>query len=419
MLFRRNKPRRTWAIWENTVMAFQTLRDRSFRSLLTVIGVSIGVIIIIGVASVLNGFRQNVVDNFASWGTSNVFVTRFPLMSMSRPSREIRKRKHLTLQDAEAIREECPAVLAVSPEKFDSSNVKYGNQEMMNAQLRGAFAEARDVHDIKLSEGRFYTSEENRLRASVCVIGASVSETLFARLSPIGKTIALDGKRLRVIGVMEKSKNSTSGEESSDDTIIYLPYTVFRDMHPYYDDNFIIARARPGQLRLAIEQIEEVLRKRRHVAWKDPNDFEVNTFDSMVASFDKIVFATLAVMFALSTVAFMVGGVGVMNVMFASVKERTREIGIRRAIGARRRDIIWQFLTEAMAMTGGGGLIGVLIGEGIMRGLFWLMPAMPNTTPMWARLFGFFGSVGVGLVFGLWPAIQAAHLDPIKALRYE
>jgi len=409
-------------LWENTLQAFETLRDRRFRSFLTVLGVFIGVVIIIGVASVLNGFRKRVVDSVQQFGTNNIFVTRLPMIQMARPSAEVRKRRNLTLEDAWAIRDECPALAAVSPVQwlfFSQATAKYNGKEMLGPTLRGVFPEMSEVMTLDLAEGRFFTAEENRRRERVCAIGASVVDTLFPRQSALDKEIVVEGTRLRVVGVMLKFREAPFGGENPQDSLIFIPYYAFREMFPPLKDHIIAARAKVGRLDEAIEQIEETLRRRRAVPWSKPDDFEIATSTSMIETFDKIVFAALAVMFALSTVAFLVGGVGVMNVMLASVKERTREIGVRRAIGARRCDITWQFLTEAVAMTGAGGALGVAAGETLVWALKTFLPALPCATPLWARLFGFFGSVTVGLVFGLWPAIAAARLDPIRALRYE
>ncbi|MEN6625337.1 MAG: ABC transporter permease [Candidatus Sumerlaeia bacterium] len=414
--------KRTWAVWENTLLALQNLRDRSFRSFLTILGVSIGVIIIMGVASVLNGFRQRFVDRVEQFGTSNIYITKFPIMSMNRWSYDIRHRKALMPEDAWAIRDQCPAVLAINAELFDEvDTVKYRDRELFMPTVRGTFPDLEQVYPIELADGRYFTLTENQQRVPVCMINWDAAETLFPHGQAVGKSIVVKNRLLKIIGVMGRLNDSSSRDEDDAQGLIYIPYNVFRQMFPspWNESHFITARARPGQLKQALEQIEDVLRRRRHVAWTAPNDFDINTSASIVASFDRIVFATIAVMFALSTVAFMVGGVGVMNVMFASVKERTREIGVRRAIGARRRDIVWQFLVEAVVMTGVGGLFGVLVGEAMMYGFAVYLPSLPNNTPMWARIFGLFGSMSVGLLFGLWPAITAARLDPIKALRYE
>ena len=416
------KPR-TYLIWENFLLALGALRDRGFRSFLTVTGVFIGVVIIVGVASVLNGFRQGVIKELDRFGAENIYISRMPMMSMMHPGADVRKRKLMTPEDATALQDDCPALEAVTPVlpyMNPDLTATYEGEEMMGPVVRGAWASITDIMTVEIDEGRCFTAEENHRSVPVCFIGKDVVEALFPKRSALGKSITLQGHRLRVVGTMKEFPRALSmGDDSPEDSIIFVPYTVFRQIFPGNDEVFIMARAKPGMLPQAVEQIEEVLRRRRHVAWDTANDFDVQTPDSILSTLDKITGAAVAVMFSLSMVAFLVGGVGVMNVMLASVKERTREIGIRRAIGARRRDITWQFLIEAMALTGTGGVLGVIFGEALMYTIVFIFPKLPSATPMWARMFGFFGSVCVGLVFGLWPAVTAARLDPIKALRYE
>lgn len=416
------KRQRTRAMWENTVLALQTLRDRSYRSFLTMLGVAIGVIIIIGVASVLNGFRQGTIDQIERFGTSNIYVSKFPMFSMT-SWWEYRRRKPITLEDAAAIREQCPAVMAVNAELHaheDDVSAKYRERSFDMPNIVGSFPSIQQTLPTDISQGRYFTDAENQQRMPVCVIGWNIAETLFPHEVAVGKNISLNNKIVRVCGVLAKF-GDPNDEDNWQDMNLILPYYTFKQMFPsrWNVSHFITAKARPGRLKMAVDQIEDLMRRRRHVPWKADNDFELNTSSTMIASFDRIVFTTIAVMFALSTVAFIVGGVGVMNVMFASVKERTREIGIRRALGARRRDIVWQFLVEAGVMTGVGGLAGVIIGIAVMRAFEHVLPQMPNNTPVWACVFGFIGSTSVGVLFGLWPAITAARLDPIKALRYE
>jgi putative ABC transport system permease protein len=221
------------------------------------------------------------------------------------------------------------------------------------------------------------------------------------------------------VGSTEKLKEGPFGSENREDNLIRIPYETFRKYYPSEDDHFIALEAKSGQLDLAVEQVSQLLRLRRGVRYDEENDFEVGTATSLIESFDKIVVATLAVMFLLSTVAFMVGGVGVMNIMLVSVTERTKEIGLRKSVGARRADIVQQFLTEAALLSGTGGVLGLVVGELLMNGLGALVPSLPVAIPMWGRAFAFLGSVAVGVVFGMWPALKAARLDPIQALHHE
>ncbi|HEU4419648.1 MAG TPA: FtsX-like permease family protein, partial [Planctomycetota bacterium] len=235
----------------------------------------------------------------------------------------------------------------------------------------------------------------------------------------VGKEILLGGHKYTVVGTLEKRKEGPFGAQNEEDTLFLAPYHTVRRFYAGEDDHFISARAVTGKIEQAIEEIAEVLRRQRRVRWNEDNNFEIGTADTLIRSFDEIVFATLAVMFMLSTVGFMVGGVGVMNIMLVSVKERTREIGLRKAVGARRRDIMGQFLVEAMVLCAIGGLAGLAVAEGLLALVGMVMPSLVSATPMWARLFAFLGSASVGLFFGLWPAWKAARLDPIEALRFE
>ncbi|HZL99820.1 MAG TPA: ABC transporter permease [Planctomycetota bacterium] len=406
---------------ENVGLAAGTVASHRFRSFLTILGVFIGVVIIVSVASVLNGFRQNFVDVIEAFGTNNIYVYRFPFVHAGELDRDVRTRKTLTFEDSLAIAEQCPAVLAASGELDAEWGVtaKHRGEEMQTPRLRGAPPVSERVSHAVIREGRWYTDVEDQHHADVCVIGNSVTEALFPFESPIGKLIDVSGHRYRVIGCTEKIKSTGLGDGDGEDSVIRIPYGTFRKHYPQLDDHFIVVEARQGQLARAVEQVEELLRRRRGVAWDQDNDFEVGTADSLIESFDKIVFATLAVMFALSTVAFMVGGVGVMNIMLVSVTERTREIGLRKSLGARRADIVQQFLTEAVLLTGIGGVCGLVFGELFMLGVGGLVPELPITTPMWGRVFAFLGSVSVGVIFGMWPALKAARLDPIEALRHE
>jgi len=409
-------------ILENAKLGVATLWERRTRSGLTILGVFIGALIVVAVASVLNGFRNSVVEQVEEFGTNNIYVYRYPFVQTGRLQSDVRRRKPLELEDADAIRETCPAVREVEAglqlDEIEYSAV-YLDREVQAPPVRGGSPQGELISNASMQEGRYFTEAENLRRSNVAVLGHDVAEALFPASLATGKHITVDGKRLRVVGVTAKRKEGPFGSSNPEDQLIVIPYNTFHKFYPWERDHFISAIAHPGRMQEAIEQISELLRRRRKVRFDQENNFEIGTADSIIESFDQIIAATVGVMFLLSSVAFMVGGVGVMNMMLVSVKERTREIGLRKALGARRSDIRWQFLTEAALLTGIGGALGIAFAELLLMGVNAFLPDLPVATPLWARGFGLIGSMGVGLVFGMWPAIRAARLDPIEALRYE
>jgi putative ABC transport system permease protein len=418
------------SIRENTQLAMHTLVSHKFRAALTILGVFIGVLVIVAMAAVLNGFRQSILDQAESFGTRNVYVWRWPFIMTSRPPAEVLNRKPLTLEDAEAIDAEVPQVehayaglvygipIPGEPPPLPPE-AHYKERVVRRTRFMGNFPVAEQVMSVPVNEGRYFTDAENQHRATVCVLGFNVVDALFPGEDPIGKTINVGGQDFLVIGTINKQKAGPFGSENQEDNDVMVPYYTFHKMYPNVNDHFIIARMRDGQMAAGIQGIEQVLRRRRNLSLNQDNNFEVGTPDSFISTFDDIVRLVFIVMIIMSMVAFIVGGVGVMNIMLVAVTERTREIGIRKAVGARRSDIVWQFLTEAVTLTGAGGLAGLLFGWGLAKMVSSLLPALYMVVPLWAAAFGFFGSVSVGLVFGLWPAMKAARLDPITALRHE
>ena len=412
-------------IYENLLMALSTLRANKLRSFLTVIGVVIGVWTVMAIASIISGIDYAVSKEIESFGTNSIFLYKFEAgVRFGPPTREERMRKSLTYEDAIAI-SQLPAIslsvplLNITNDYFGRKlSVKAGGKESAAIQLQGTLPEYEKAGIWFLSAGRFFTKMENESRDEVCVIGGSVAEQFFPFLSPIDRTLTIGGREFRVVGVLEKREQLFGGGEGSNDqnNVIFVPFSVAQKLKPRADDVFILAVAKPGLLKAALDEVTDLLRVRRQVAFGKPNSFGVATADSIIESFRAITIGVAIAMIAISSVGLLVGGIGVMNIMLVSVTERTREIGVRKAIGGRRRDIMWQFLIEAMTLTGVGGLVGLAFG--------WLTTLLislllPSYVPWWAPVAGFVSSVGIGLIFGLWPAWKAARLDPIVALRYE
>ena len=412
-------------IFENLKMAMDTLWSNKLRSFLTVIGVVIGVWTVMAIASIISGIDYAVTSQIESFGTNSIFINKYePGIRMGRPSREERMRKNLTYDDAMAIGQ-LPAIQLTAPMLNISNDffgrriaVKGGGKESSAVQLQGTTAEYEQAGIWIMQAGRFFTKEEDERRTEVCVIGASVVDNFFPFGSPLDKTIELGGTDFRVVGVLEKREQLFGGGDGQNDqnNIIFMPFSVAHKLKPRAEDLFIMAVAKQGMLRTAMDQVTDSLRIRRQVPFGAPNNFGISTADSIIETFRSITFAIAIAMVAISSVGLLVGGIGVMNIMLVSVTERTREIGIRKAIGGRRRDIMWQFLIEAMTLTGMGGLVCLLIGWATT---LLIKLVVPSYVPLWAPVLGLISSVGIGLLFGLWPAWKAARLDPIEALRYE
>ena len=415
-------------ILENLRMALDTLRQHKLRSLLTVLGVVIGTMTVIVIAAFVAGIDARVSKEIESFGTNSIYIYRFDPGFNFNPTQEERMRKPLTYEDTLAIQNECPSVTYsaafMSPVDFFGGpftqrvNVRYQTIEMTNAAVQGASPTYFKMGVTNIAEGRYFSDEENARHASVVVIGRDVANTLFPFSNAVDQSVTINGRAYQVVGVLAERDVFLVGAEdpNNENKAVYMPYLTLRKLYPDVNDNFVMAQARPGQMQEAVEEIRDLLRRRRKVTFDKPDNFGISTSDQIITQFQAITGGVFALMVAISSVGLLIGGIGVMNIMLVSVTERTREIGVRKAIGARRLDIIVQFLIEAATLTGMGGLLGILVGSGIA---LLIKTIMPTYIPTWAPIVGFVVSVGLGLVFGLWPAWKAARLNPIEALRFE
>jgi putative ABC transport system permease protein len=402
----------------NTMLALDTIRAHKLRTFLTMLGVIIGTGTIIGVGALLTGFDGAITNVLKSFGPNSIMVFKTP--AFSNPTPEERARKDLIYQNVISLRDKCSACQTVSPMLWPNGRqlvvTRYKGNAVYQTQLRGVEENYIETGQSEMKAGRFFTDFENRHRESVAVIGADTEKALFSAVDPIGKTISVDGHQVEVIGTMLRPTASFFGNS---DTRVLLPYFTMRRMYPNAKDMALVIVAREGMLPQAIDQIRTILRIDRHVPMNKPDDFNISTAQQLVDQFRQITSMTFLVMIILSSIGLLVGGIGVMNIMLVSVTERTKEIGIRKAIGARRVDIITQFLLEATVLTGLGGLVGLGLGWLIAAASKLVFTTLPTQVPAWAAIMGVGVSVAVGLFFGIWPASKAAKLDPVEALRYE
>jgi ABC-type antimicrobial peptide transport system permease subunit len=410
---------------ENMLLALDTLRTHKFRSFLTVLGVLIGTTTVIAVTSIIAGLDKQLVDVAEQFGTRTLWVYKLQLGAPHMLTREERLRRPLSYDDAMAIKEQSASTAAVSVELFRELGdfglppvtARYKGQDMLDALFVGVTSDHLRLINATLGQGRFFTEAEDLHRRPVAVIGNGVRERFFAHGDPVGKTLLVDGHSLEIVGTLTKFK-SFLGDDQNDKAIL-IPYHSFQKAYPEAKDNFVCVLVEPGRMAQAKDEVTEILRRRRHVKPEEPDNFGISSAESIIGQFRQLIATVGLVMVVISSIGLLVGGIGVMNIMLVSVTERTREIGLRKAIGARRGDITWQFLLEAMTLTASGGLIGILIGWLLSVAIRTLVPSLPSTVPLWSVIAGFSVATSVGLFFGLWPALKAARLDPIAALRYE
>ncbi len=409
---------------ENVRFGFSAMREHKLRSALTIVGIVVGVATVIAMVAIVTGFNNNVIGNFQAFGASRIDFKKFRDRFGPGPqTEEERRRRNLTVGDVAAIRQACPEAAAVSTLAgyFDAEiHVKNGNAEANNPYVLGVdeFYPAATAYTI--GHGRFFSPAEVEHGALAVVLGSDVREAIFPREDPIGKEITVNGLRYRVVGVLDKK-----GEQFgySPDNKVVLPYKTFEHQFGFQvrQEGIHISAVprRAEDVDIVIEKATSVLRQRRRIPFDKPNDFEIDTPDQLIGQFRAITGGVSGAMILIALISLVVGGVGVMNIMLVSVTQRTREIGIRKAVGALRRDIVRQFLTEAVTLTTLGGIVGVALGLLISGGVKALVPSLPTSVPLWSVLMGLLVACAVGLFFGIYPAVKASRLDPIEALRYE
>jgi putative ABC transport system permease protein len=404
-------------------MALDSIRAHKFRSALTVLGIVIGVSTVIAIASILTGLRENLVKLIEEYGTDNIYAFHLSTGFNPNQDREERTRKPLTEDDAEAILEHTNTVedvaLVAFPDWGFNRTITYQGYTYRRGNLSGVSANYAQTTNVTVSDGRFISDFDDQHRRDTMVIGFSVADALFwDHKSAIGTYVKMGDHTFEIVGVLQKRKSAFLGE-NDEDNAVYIPFRTMRQIAPGRRWTMLIIQAKSGKIRQALDQVEGVLRRQRGVKFNENSNFDLGTADRFISEFDNITKLAGLIAIAMSSVGLLVGGIGVMNIMLVSVTERTPEIGVRKALGARARDITTQFLCEAMTLTFLGGFAGVLLAIGVSQILMFFIPSLPATIPIWAVVAGLLVSVAVGLLFGVWPARKASRLDPVECLRYE
>jgi putative ABC transport system permease protein len=411
---------------ESIKMALETVRANKLRSGLTILGIVIGVTTVITISSIIGGLNANVQDWVNSIGSNVLWVFHMPVIGV-RPTTEMLARKRLTLEDAIEMRT-LPHVAAADASlrhvnkifQVGIIGVKYGNKKAQGTMEEGNTTAVRDIYDLNLTQGRLFTDDEDQRRANVVILGHDTAEKLFGNEPAVGKEVNIEGDLFTVIGVFDRRKQVFGGGDNPEDNKAVFPLHTFLKLHPEEKDYWLSVKYDDPRNRSLVEdEIRELMRRRRKVQTWQKDNFEIFAPDTLTRLWNQLTGGLAIFMVAVSSVGLMVGGVGVMNIMLVSVTERTREIGVRKAIGATKRNILIQFTMEATTLCAIGGLIGIVVGAILTLLIRVIIAALPATMSATWAIVGFTVSCAIGLLFGIYPAWKAANLDPIEALRYE
>lgn len=401
---------------ESILMALSSLRANKLRSILTLIGVIIGVMTVIAVVSIIAGMNRYVSDKISTMGSTTFIIDRIGIVMSEEEWWNAMKRKRLTLEDMEAIRENCGACEMVGARVYTLRKVKYRNQYLSDVAIAGATANLAEILNIDVGEGRHISEFEELHRRQVAFVGWEIVDKLFPNVDPIGKEIKVGGRSFKIVGVAEK-RGSFLGQ--SQDNFVIIPITSFLKVFGTRRNLDIMVKTEDLEsMREAQDQARTILRLRRKVPQNKPDDFAIMTTDTFMQLYRSFTSTAFLVMIGVSSIALLVGGIVIMNIMLVSVTQRTREVGIRKALGAKKRHILWQFLVEAVTLAVVGGIIGVVMGAVIAKVVSATTP-LPSAVELWSVILGIVISSSVGIFFGIFPAMKAARLNPIEALRYE
>lgn len=401
-------------IGEGIRMAIGSLRMHKVRAILTTLGIIIGVMTVITIISLIQGLNRAVSKQVAGLGANVFYVQKYPWFA-GEEWFEYRNRKNLSIEDAQAIAELCPSVENVAPVLYSGKVIKFKDRSTERVDIRATTPSHQDVSNTTVERGRFFTQTELNHRSQVCIIGQTIVKGLFPDEAPLGDHIRIGGRKFLVVGIQEK-KGSMFGHDM--DAVAIIPITTFQKLFGTRRSVSIMVEAKPQLFEMAKDEVTSLMRRRRHIPLKEKNDFAINTQDTIMNVYKSLTSIAFLVMIGVSSISLLVGGIGIMNIMLVSVTERTREIGIRKAIGAARKDILFQFLIEALILSGIGGIIGIGLGGGAGKLVSAFTP-LKAAIPLWSIILGLGFSSAVGLIFGIWPAAKAARLNPIVALRYE